>query len=235
MLVQCPLKKLKTSFYHKYKREFMTTIIAFAGRKQSGKTTSSEFVRSVIQEYSLGSCKIYNFADALKQDICINILGLSYDQCYGDDIAKNSLTEIRWENVLGYKDLLTNENDYHSSGFMTARQIMQIVGTDIFRRMKHNVWAEATIKKITNEKYDFAIIADCRFPNEVSAIKQAGGYVIKLMLNPHDSNHASEVSLDAIVYDQSNFDLVIDNSTLSVTEKNENIIRFLENKGMLLS
>ena len=55
----------------------MTTIIAFAGRKQSGKTTSSEFLTSVINKYSLGTYKIYNFADTLKQDICINILGLT--------------------------------------------------------------------------------------------------------------------------------------------------------------
>jgi hypothetical protein len=77
----------------------MTTIIAFAGRKQSGKTTSSEFLKSVINKYSLGTCKIYNFADTLKQDICMNILGLTYDQCYGEDDIKNSLTDIEWKNL----------------------------------------------------------------------------------------------------------------------------------------
>ena len=60
----------------------MTQIIAFAGRKQSGKTTCSEFV----QKYANGSTepynsvKIYNFADPLKLDICIKILGLTTDQ-----------------------------------------------------------------------------------------------------------------------------------------------------------
>lgn len=211
----------------------MTTIIAFAGRKQSGKTTSSEFVQSTINEHKLGSCKIYNFADSLKQDICMNILGLSYDQCYGSDEAKNSLTDIRWENIPGYSDFVTQQTDYDSSGFMTARQIMQVVGTDIFRRMKHNVWAQAAINKIKKDGYSFAILADCRFPNEVDAVKSAGGYVIKLTLNPHHSIHASEISLDPEIYDQNNFDCIIDNTVLSVAAKNEAIITCIKNKRML--
>lgn len=207
----------------------MTTIIAFAGRKQSGKTTSSEFVKSVIEQYGLGSCKIYNFADTLKQDICINILGLTYDQCYGDDIKKNEYTDIRWEDVPGYRE---HWSEYE--GYMTAREVMQIIGTDIFRQLKNDVWASATIKKIFNDKLDFAIIADCRFPNEVNAVKNANGYVIKLTLNPHDSHHLSEVSLDPDKYDSNNFDLVIDNQNISLLDKNNLIIQFLQNKGMML-
>ena len=56
----------------------MTIIIAFAGRKQSGKTTCSEFVQKsangLIKPYN--STKIYNFADPLKQDICMNMANL---------------------------------------------------------------------------------------------------------------------------------------------------------------
>jgi molybdopterin-guanine dinucleotide biosynthesis protein len=38
-------------------------IIAFAGRKQSGKTTSCEFIQSLLPNQET---KIYNFADPLK-------------------------------------------------------------------------------------------------------------------------------------------------------------------------
>lgn len=212
----------------------MTTIIAFAGRKQSGKTTSSEFLKSVISQYSLGTCKIYNFADTLKQDICINILGLTYDQCYGDDNAKNSLTTIKWKNLPGYDASWYFSNEFDPSGFLTSRQIMQIIGTDIFRKLKQNVWAEATLNKIKNENYDFAIIADCRFPNEVDAVKSANGYVIKLTLNPHNSTHLSEVSLDPDKYNSDNFDLIINNDDMSLSNKNDSIVKFLQNKGMIL-
>ena len=59
-----------------------TKIIAFAGRKQSGKTTCSEFLVAGFATY-IGEpdrAKIYNFADPLKKDICMNILGLTYFQ-----------------------------------------------------------------------------------------------------------------------------------------------------------
>lgn len=191
----------------------MTKIIAFAGRKQSGKTTCSE---AVIQKASLSNCKIYNFADPLKRDICMNILGLTYEQCYGDDNQKNELTDVYW-------------NDAR----LTAREVMQFVGTDIFRKMKTDVWAGATIRKIQHEQPDLAVIADCRFPNEVQAIKDAGGTVIKLNRNPYNSDHASEIALDIQNYDPSNFDLVLENDHLSIEQQIELVVLFLTQKGIL--
>lgn len=192
----------------------MSIIIAFAGRKQSGKTTSSEFVASFFKNSF--DVQIYNFADPLKKDICMNILGLTYNQCYGEDAYKNTITNISWENKK-----------------LTAREVMQFVGTDIFRKMKNDVWASATIQKIKNDDLKIAIIADCRFPNEVDAVKNAGGYVIKLTRNPFHSDHASETALDPENYNPNNFDLVIDNQAISIEEKNKIILTFLQNKGIL--
>lgn len=196
----------------------MTKIIAFAGRKQSGKTTCSEavakYANGAIQPFN--GAKIYNFADPLKKDICMNILGMTYDQCYGSDQQKNELVDCWWDNKQ-----------------LTAREVMQLIGTDIFRTMQNNVWAGATINKIKNEQPSLAIIADCRFPNEVDAIKNAGGIVIKLMRNPFNSDHASEVSLDISRYNYENFDLVISNETLTIAEQNNIVINFLQNKGIL--
>jgi hypothetical protein len=196
----------------------MTKIVSFAGRKQSGKTTCSEFVEKYFNGAisPFNGAKIYNFADPLKQDICMNILGLTYDQCYGEDIDKNAITDLEWQ---GNK--------------LTAREVMQFVGTDIFRKMKNDVWAGATIKKIAQEKPALAIIADCRFPNEVQAIKEAGGIVIKLTRNPYNSNHESEVALDEVMYPTSNFDLVIYNENLSIQEQNKAVLNFLKKKEVL--
>jgi hypothetical protein len=196
----------------------MTKIIAFAGRKQSGKTTASQMVvdyYSTVVEDST-NIKIYNFADPLKEDICIKLLGMSREQCYGDDEYKNQVTDLEWE---GKK--------------LTAREVMQFVGTDVFRKMKQNIWAEATINRIKNEKPRLAIIADCRFPNEVEIVKKAGGVVIKLMLNPFNSDHASEVALDPEQYAPNNFDLVVFNNNLSIPDKNYAILSFLKKKGLL--
>lgn len=190
----------------------MTRIVAFAGRKQSGKTTCSEGVLKVSPPLN---AKIYNFADPLKKDICMNIFGLSYQQCYGDDIDKNTATGLIWEG----KNL-------------TAREVMQFVGTDIFRKMKHDVWASATINKIETEQPDIAVIADCRFPNEVQAVKDAGGIVIKLTRNLYNSDHASETALDEENYDHNNFDLVLNNNDISIEKQISLVIQYLSKKGL---
>lgn len=192
--------------------------IAFAGRKQSGKTTCSEFVAKLFNELvePYNTAKIYNFADPLKKDICMNILGMSYEQCYGSDDQKNTITDIEWDGVR-----------------LTARDVMQFVGTNIFRKMKHNVWADATINKIKTEKPNLAIIADCRFPNEVEAVKNIGGYVIKLTRNPYSSNHESEIALDEAYYSQHNFDLIVNNANLNIDQQNKEVFNFLKRKGIL--
>jgi len=187
----------------------MTTIIAFAGRKQSGKTTSAEFVKDLFYSTALKigwvdyDTKIYNFADPLKQNICIDIFGLTYNQCYGSDEQKNEFVDCYW-------------NDKQ----LSAREVMQIVGTDIFRKMQNNVWANATINKIRHDNKLLALIADCRFPNEVDVVRQSGGIVIKLNRNPYNSDHDSETALDSNRYEQSNFDLTIDNHNMSIDEQN---------------
>ena len=204
----------------------MTYILSFSGRKQSGKSTSADYIISLINEhhimlrenrYELNmSCKIYSFADPLKQDICINILGLTYDQCYGSDDDKNTMTDLWWDGVQ-----------------LTAREAMEIIGTKIFRALKTNVWADATINKIKKENVDLAIISDCRFPNEVEAVKNSGGINIRLDLDPFHSNSISENSLDQYVYDWSNFDIIIKNSKMTIEEKNKEILRFLYDYNIL--
>ena len=204
----------------------MTYILSFSGRKQSGKSTSADYITSLINEYHIMlrenryelnmSCKIYSFADPLKQDICINILGLTYDQCYGSDDDKNTMTDLWWDGVQ-----------------LTAREAMEIIGTKIFRALKTNVWADATINKIKKENVDLAIISDCRFPNEVESVKNSGGINIRLDLDPFHSNSISENSLDQDVYDWSNFDIIIKNSKMTIEEKNKEILRFLYDYNIL--
>lgn len=174
----------------------------------------------------------YSFADILKQDVCIGVLGLSHEQCYGTDEDKNTLTDLRWENMPGVvTDLDMNANDdimaypraiYHKHGKMTAREVMQYVGTEIFRKMSGDVWAESTIRRIQADGSEFAIITDCRFPNEVAAVQRAGGKVVRLTRGPASSEdlHESEVALDQDRYDWNNFDYILDNADMSVSEQN---------------
>jgi hypothetical protein len=238
----------------------MTKIIAFSGKKQSGKNTSANFIYSlylaqtsffkeisltprgtievkkqdtdnwleldvVKYYYNIGTIdaeiadvinfltptiKIYSFADALKKDICMDILGLTYEQCYGSDEDKNVLTHMSYENQQ-----------------LSSRDIMQLVGTDFFRKIYPDIWPSATLNKIKKESTKLALITDCRFPNEVSFIKNNGGKVVRLtrQLNNIDpaTEHISEKILDKDNYDWSNFDYVIQNENSSIEEQCQNI------------
>jgi len=191
-------------------------IIAFAGRKQSGKTSTAMAVAQAFEvRNATGIVKIYNFADPLK-NLCIDILGLEYRQCYGADEEKNEPVDCYWDGKQ-----------------LSSREVLQIVGTDMFRKMQYHVWSSATIRKIKRDGPDLALIADCRFPNEVEAVKNAGGIVIKLNRNIYDSDHASETALDPENYDYSNFDLVVDNQDMNIYEKNYYIGTFLRKIGVV--
>lgn len=190
----------------------MTKIIAFAGRKQSGKSSAAKLIMNNFLDKNI---IIYSFASPLKQ-LCVDILGLDPRQCYGEDKYKNELVDCHWEGKQ-----------------LTAREVMQIVGTEWFRTMQHNVWADATIRKIEKDKADIAVIDDCRFPNEVEAVQNAGGLVIKLNRNVYHSNHASEVALDRANYDELKFDGVIQNQYMDLEAKNETLMRILTQKEIL--
>jgi len=193
------------------------SIIAFAGRKQSGKSTLCTQVVNFIYDLEQleDTAVIYNFADPLK-NVCMDILGLSFEQCHGTDNQKNELV-----------------NCYKDGSQMTARQVLQTVGTEFFRSIQHNVWADATIRRIQQDNPLVALIGDCRFPNEVEAIKKAGGTVIKLTRNLYNSDHASETALDPENYDQSNFDLVVDNQNMTIEEQWRIVISYiLQNKRL---
>ena len=191
----------------------MTKIICFAGRKQSGKSSCCEYLYEQLKDKC--SVQIYNFADPLKQ-VCIDVLGLAPRQCYGEDKYKNELVDCQWNGKQ-----------------LTAREVMQILGTDILRTMQHNVWTGATIRKIQRDNPDVALIGDCRFPNEVEAVQKVGGIVIKLNRNIYHSDHASETALDRQNYDELNFDAVIQNQFMDIEAKNEVLSRILKEKDVL--
>ena len=154
--------------------------------------------------------KLYSFADGLK-GLCMEFFGISSDQAYGTDDDKNTYTKIMWEDTPTWEISSRNKN----RGSMTARELLQYFGTDIMRKMYYNVWVDHAINTIQREQSKLAVVADVRFPNEVEAIKSAGGKVVRLTRQYQNDGHSSECALDEENYDWKNFDYVLDNSSNS--------------------
>jgi len=61
---------------------------------------------------------------------------------------------------------------------LTPRWVLQYWGTEVCRKGFHDdIWIASLENKLRNSKDD-VVISDCRFPNEISSIKNAGGKII---------------------------------------------------------
>ena len=197
-------------------------IIGISGKKQSGKSTLYEFVKLNKENLFIGDVTIdkVDMADPLKEMI-VNIMGVDKKLVYGSEQEKNMLTQYKWKD-LPYHNV--NQANLRASEYMTGRELMQQVGTNIFRKMNPNIWVDAAINRMKKTEADIVFCCDVRFPEEVMAIKNNGGIVIRLTKRKNNSvasaEHESEKRLDKEVFDWSNFDVIIDNNRMKIEEKN---------------
>jgi len=67
---------------------------------------------------------------------------------------------------------------------LTPRWVLQYWGTEVCRRAFHDdIWIASLENKLRNSTDDI-VISDCRFPNEIKSIKDAGGIVIRVKRGP---------------------------------------------------
>jgi hypothetical protein len=115
---------------------------------------------------------------------------------------------------------------------MTAREVMQIFGSNVCRRMSPNCWANATLQKIIKEQPDYAFITDARFPNELDIFLPYNPIVIRLSRNLFNSQHVSEVALDKYPWQNIQRFIPIDNADMDLDNKNSLVYtEFLKYKG----
>ncbi len=117
------------------------------------------------------------------------------------EIPKNKDNAYDIERI--YWDLKKDINPFYKpcnlkSGQMTARELMQVMGTDICRRMfSQYIWVESIFRIIKKENVDFAFISDLRFPSEFESLHNNSGFVIRLHRNVGKiDQHPSEIALD---------------------------------------
>lgn len=61
---------------------------------------------------------------------------------------------------------------------LTPRWVLQYWGTEVCRKGFHDdIWIASLENKLRNSK-DNVVISDCRFPNEIKSIRDAGGMII---------------------------------------------------------
>jgi hypothetical protein len=138
-------------------------IIGICGFIGSGKDTIADYL------VNLHGFRRESFANSLK-DAVAQVFGWDRTMLEGRTKQAREWREQRdewWSNRLGMN--------------VTPRLVLQYWGTDVLRRNFHDdIWIASLENKLRNSR-DHVVISDCRFPNEIKAIKQAGGKVIRVV------------------------------------------------------
>lgn len=80
---------------------------------------------------------------------------------------------------------------------LTPRWVLQYWGTEVCRQGFHDdIWIASLENKLRNSRDD-VVISDCRFPNEIQAIKSAGGQVVRVVRGPEPEWYQDAVNVNA--------------------------------------
>lgn len=139
----------------------MAKIIGICGFIGSGKDTAADYLVN-FHEFRRDS-----FAASLK-DAVAAVFAWDRDLLEG---RTKSAREWREQVDPWWADRLNMPN-------LTPRWVLQYWGTEVCRRGFHDdIWIASLEARLRNTQ-DNIVISDCRFPNEVGAIRAAGGQVI---------------------------------------------------------
>jgi len=191
----------------------------------------------IINKYNRHSnWEIKRYGDKLKQVISL-LTGIPVKDLEKIEV-KNKVLGKEWDKVLigdnyvsvqDYKDYIEDTTYIYKESdiiHFTVRKLFQEVGTDAMRNVIHpDVWVNALFndyKCVVNDYFGNRlpnwIITDVRFPNELNAIEDREGFVIRVNSNFIDhknkiarvksnNDHESEIALD-----NHNFDDYINNN-----------------------
>jgi hypothetical protein len=192
----------------------MIKLIGISGKIGSGKDEVFNIIKEVMP---LENWENQKFAKALKV-IAGMLLGVSPDRLEDRDFKEGELGEEWWCYDIPGKGLFprncftaNEDNRIAEQRYLvklTPRVILQKLGTEGGRMAIHpNIWVNALFANF-DEHCDW-VVTDVRFLNEVQAIKDRGGIVIRVNRPGHEGtgSHLSETALDGY----RGFDYVINN------------------------
>lgn len=130
--------------------------------------------------------------------------------------------------TLGIKTLdeldVIKQDPHPLLGNKTPREFMQKMGTEFGRQMIWEpIWVESCLTRC--EQFNRVVISDVRFENEVRAIQERGGYIIRVdrpSVRIEQSSHASETMLPPEYVD---FEIINDEELKDLYGKIEKIMR----------
>jgi hypothetical protein len=142
-------------------------IIGVCGFIGSGKDTIADYLTN------FHGFRRESFANSLK-DAVAQVFGWDRTMLEGRTTQARTWREQVdpwWADRLGMPEL-------------TPRWVLQYWGTEVCRKgFNDDIWIASLENKLRNSKDDI-VISDCRFPNEIKSIRDAGGIVVRVKRGP---------------------------------------------------
>jgi hypothetical protein len=142
-------------------------IIGVCGLIGAGKDTIADYLVNIHQ------FRRESFANTLK-DAVSSVFGWDRELLEG---RTRQSREWREQVDPWWSDRLNMPN-------LTPRWVLQYWGTEVVRKGFHDDTWIASLENKLRKTTDDVVISDCRFPNEIQAIKSAGGIVIRVHRGP---------------------------------------------------
>lgn len=140
--------------------------------------------------------------------------------CFGGlDIVKNKTKDIIQYNTLSdskFSKLAEKwDSELSARYYLTIRQVMQLFGTDIMRKLLDDkIWINCILNRGTNKNI---IISDLRFIAEFEEVKRRNGTIVYVDRGLPYGNHRSESEIETMV-NQNKFDFTIHNKNISLEQ-----------------
>lgn len=171
-------------------------LIGFTGRIGVGK---DEAVKHLVQSH--GFTRIA-FADKVKE--CAGVLL---------DISVDDINQIKNSETVRIGLFQKNISDQFGDG-INMRKFIQILATEMGRNIiSPTIWIDLALRDKDFASVDFAV-TDCRFPNEVEAIHEKGGVVVRINrvgitdTGPHESeSYIDSLDVDVDIYNNETIEL----------------------------
>lgn len=153
-------------------------IIGVCGFIGSGKDTIADYLVNIHQ------FRRESFANTLK-DACAAVFG--WDR---------TMLEGRTKQAREWREQVDEWWSKRLGQVITPRWVLQYWGTEVCRRAFHDdIWIASLENKLRTSQDD-VVISDCRFPNEISAIRAQGGIVIRVVRGPEPEWYDDAVAMN---------------------------------------
>ncbi len=134
-----------------------------------------------------------SFAKKLKMIVSL-LTGCNIEALESEEF-KNKTVPITWSNS--------------KLGITTYRDMLQKIGTELFRENIHNrIWIDLLFEDYKESPFTRWLITDVRFRDEANEVINRGGFIIKINRGTSESSHLSERDMEGYL----NYKYIIDNN-----------------------